>query len=135
MIASPELIRTAAVATCLWWGLPRMLAFGPECTHGLARIGISHTPQVALSCRSAAISALESRSNSGCIDRRKDEPETCAITFIGHGPRARLAGTDKAPRNASRGYDLKFLSIRGEATPRTPVWRSKSGSELERWNG
>jgi len=36
-------------------------------------------------------------------------------------------GADQAHRNARRRHDLKLLSLRGETTPRTPVWRSKSG--------
>jgi hypothetical protein len=30
-------------------------------------------------------------------------------------------------------HDLKLLSLRGEATPRAPVWRSKRGSQFDRW--
>src|SRR5436309_1246560 len=39
---------------------------------------------------------------------------------------AACPGTDHARRYARRGHDLKLLSLRGETTPRTPVWRSKS---------
>src|SRR5579864_4233007 len=48
---------------------------------------------------------------------------------------ARITGADQAHRNARRRHDLKLLSLRGETTPRTPVWRSKRGSQLDRWKG
>ena len=36
------------------------------------------------------------------------------------------SSANQACRNARRRHDLKLLSLRGETTPRTPVWRSKS---------
>ena len=37
-------------------------------------------------------------------------------------------GTNQTHRDARRGHDLKLLSIRGETTPRAPVWRSNGRS-------
>ena len=66
-------------------------------------------------------------------ERRNDENHrTRAGRVAWSWASTRVAGADQAHRNARRRHDLKLLSIRGEATPRAPVWRSKRGSQLAR---
>src|SRR6516162_10286308 len=116
-----------------------MWACVPECIFGLEWTGMLPTQPERPSCQFAVTSALESRNNFGCTfsnERRNDESQavlTCAA-FRLHAC-TRIASANQAHRNARRGHDLKLLSIRCEATPGTPVWRSKRGSQLDRWQG
>ena len=79
---------------------------------------------------SAVTSVSELLVSFGCTsnERRNDEhKKTRVAIFARLRVCAGFARTDQAHRNARRRHDVKLLSLRGEATPRTPVWRSKSG--------
>src|SRR5271167_744806 len=94
-------------------------------------IGTLHTPQVHCSCLSAVTSVSESRNSFGCTfeERRNDEQEKLRTThFARIDGWADGSGANQAHRDARRRHDMKLLSIRGETTPRTPVWRSKRRS-------
>jgi len=83
---------------------------------------------VSISCSRETINNKTKRRHDG-------NAKACAIDSVGFHTCARIARADQARRNARGRHDLKFLSLRGETTPRTPVWRSKRGSQLDRWKG
>src|ERR1019366_7347542 len=125
MSASQESRRAGAVATCCWLGSRPTWACVPECTFGSEWIGTLRIPRVHRSCQSGVTSVSESRNSFECIfeERRNDEQEklraTCSARIDGWPDGT---GANQAYRNAGRRHDLKFLSIRGETTPRAPVW-------------
>src|SRR5437667_9987199 len=110
----------------------------PECTSGSAWTGTLPIRRAPRSCLSAATSVSELLVSFGFTsnERRNDEhKKTRVAIFARLRVCAGFAGADQAHRNARRRHDVKLLSLRGEATPRTPVWRSISGCELDRWKG
>src|ERR1700687_3780263 len=116
----------------------RTLACVPECTSGSAWTGtlrVRRAPSLCLSA-AASVSELLVSFDFTLNERRNDEHKKTRVAVLA-GPRicADIAGTNQAHRNARRRHDLKLLSLRGETTPRTPVWRSKSGCQLDRWKG
>ena len=65
-------------------------------------------------------------------ERRNHEPKTSGgIAISGLPVCAAVTSANQAHRNACRGHDLKFLSIRCETTPTTPVWRCKCRCQLD----
>src|SRR5689334_1512274 len=146
MTASQKSRRQAAAVTFYLPESPPTLACARERTCGLARTGTLGTPPVQHSCPCATISVLELRSSFDCVvkrsapapnarrTRRKAKQDE-ANTFHARPARvrhrcARSKSAGQTHRDARRRHDLKFLSIRGEAAPRAPVWRSKSGCEF-----
>src|SRR5215468_4993112 len=128
----PASLRTAAAAMHCLLALRLTLESARECISGSAWTGRSFTRMARCPCRFVATSALVLHSSSACsieiekieIERRKHEYETTfRVAHTGGCARFVRAGSDSARRYARGRHDLKFLSIRGEATPRTPVWR------------
>ena len=90
------------------------------------------------SCLSAVTSASESHSSFECVfssERRNDERASRTTATSRKRACACIASANQTHRDARPRHDLKLLSIRCEATPRTPVWRSKRGSQFDRWKG
>src|SRR6516225_4161383 len=112
-----------------------MSASVPVCTLGSEPIGAWCTQVAQHSCPFVGTSVLESPSSFACIFRVKEdyEYEGCITAVIGLHSRACNTSSNQAHRNARRGHDLKFLSLWGEKTPRTPVWRSKRRCQLDGW--
>src|SRR5215475_14217058 len=114
-----------AEGTRCWRESQPMLASDQGCTFGLARIGMSPIPGELLSCPFAAISAWESHSSFGCVslnERRNHEYQAArTIACLRLHACPCISGADQTHRDASGRHDVKLLSIRGEATPRTPV--------------
>src|SRR6266478_2853118 len=138
MTASRQSTRPGAVATYCWPESQRMWACAPGCTCGSAWTGTLRIPRVPCSCRSVVTSVSESLVSFGFTsnERRDDEhKKTSVAVFAGLRICAGIAGADQAHRNARRRHDLKLLSLRGETTPRAPVWRSKSRCQFDRWEG
>src|ERR1700730_666479 len=135
MTEFPVLGRREAEAMFCLPGLRHLLGCVLACTFGWVWIGMLHIQKARVSCPYAGTSVLGSRNNSGCIyepKRRNDEREEIRSARAAWlRARSRIAGTNQAHRDARRRNDLKLLSLRGETTPRTPVWRSIRRSQLE----
>src|SRR5258705_7535933 len=136
MTGFPELRRKEAEATCCLPGLRHFSGCVLACTFGWAWIGILRIQQGRASCPYGGTSVLGSRNNFGCICEpkgRNDEREEARAAGAAwlRARAADIAGANQAHRDARRRHDLKFLSLRGETTPRTPVWRSIRVSQLE----
>src|SRR5215467_9372531 len=97
---------------------------------GLAWAGRWFTRPAPHPCRFVATLALALHSSFGGIvevERRKHEYQDSSPGAVaGLGTCAVGPSSDSTRRYACRRHDLKFLSLRGETTPRTPVWRSIS---------
>ncbi len=120
---------------------PRTSACVRECTCGPGWTGTLRIPRGAVFMpvrRHISFGITQQFRTSSFVEVRvKEKPmNTKKLALLVAARRdvcARRASADQAHRNARRRHDLKLLSLRGEATPRTPVWRSKSRSQFDRW--
>src|SRR5262249_52695489 len=106
-----------------------------ECISGLEWIGTLHIPKDSRSCPSVVMSVSELHNSFECIFSNEggnvEHKATHAIAVSRLHVSAYIAGANQTHRDARRRHDLKLLSLRGEATSRTPVWRSKRRSQLD----
>src|SRR5579863_8181765 len=136
MTASRKSPNGEAAGMCCWPELRPTWAYAPEFTFGWGWIGTLRAPPAYRSCLSVDTSASESHSNFGCTskkggnDEHKEKENRPACSARLDSCRASGSSANQAHRNARRRHDLKFLSLWCETTPGTPVWRSKSRSEL-----
>src|SRR5712691_8202325 len=138
MTASRRSQRAAAAATFCSQESRPMGGCVRECTCGSAWIGMLRIRPAPCSCLSAVTSVSELLVSFGFTSNERmnnEHKKTRVAIFARLRVCADIAGTDQAHRNARRRHDLKLLSLRGETTPWTPVWRSKRGCQLDRWKG